>query len=84
VIPLQVAVLVLVGLAGTCVVLTRDLLRLAIVNSLYGLTLTVLFLLLQAPDVALSMIVVGSVASPVVLLAAIAKVRERNGGGGGG
>jgi energy-converting hydrogenase B subunit D len=82
VIPLQVAALVLVGLAGTAVVLTRDLLRLAIVNSLYGLTLTVLFLVLQAPDVALAMIVVGSVAAPVVLLAAIAKVRARDEGDG--
>jgi uncharacterized MnhB-related membrane protein len=40
--------------------------------------LTVHFLVFQAPDVALSMIVVGSIASPVVLLAAIAKVRARD------
>ena len=80
-IPLQVVIMVLVGVAGTAVVLTRDLLRLAIVNAFYGLTLTVLFLVFQAPDVALSMIVVGSIASPVVLLAAIAKVRARDDGG---
>jgi energy-converting hydrogenase B subunit D len=78
VIPLQLVIIVLVGVAGTAVVLTRDLLRLAIVNAFYGLTLTVLFLVFQAPDVALSMIVVGSIASPVVLLAAIAKVRARD------
>ena len=77
-IPLQLVVMILVGIAGTAVVLTRDLLRLAILNAFYGLVLTVLFLVLQAPDVALSMIVVGSVAGPVVLLAAIAKVRARD------
>ena len=81
-IPLQVVALILAGVAGTAVVLTRDLLRLAIVNAFYGTVLVVLFLVLQAPDVALSMIVVGSIASPVVLLAAIAKVRAREDKGG--
>ena len=78
-IPLQLVVITLVGLAGTAVVLTRDLLRLAVVNAFFGLALTALFLVLQAPDVALSMIVVGSIASPVVLLAVIARVREHDG-----
>jgi uncharacterized MnhB-related membrane protein len=76
VIPLQLAALLMVGLAGTTVVLIRDPLRLTIVNSVYGLTLTILFLVFQAPDVALSMIVVGGIAYPIVLLAAIAKVRS--------
>jgi hypothetical protein len=35
-IPLQLVIIVLVGVAGTAVVLTRDLLRLAIVNAFYG------------------------------------------------
>jgi uncharacterized MnhB-related membrane protein len=76
VIPLQIAALLMVGLAGTTVVLMRDPLRMTIVNSVYGLTLTILFLVFQAPDVALSMIVVGGIAYPIVLLAAIAKVRS--------
>jgi energy-converting hydrogenase B subunit D len=80
VIPLQLAALLMVGLAGTTVVLMRDPLRMTIVNSVYGLTLTILFLVLQAPDVALSMIVVGGIAYPIVLLAAIAKVRSGKGG----
>ncbi len=74
-IPLQLAALLMVGLAGTTVVLVRDPLRMTILNAIYGLTLTILFLVFQAADVALSMIVVGGIAFPVVLLAAIAKVR---------
>jgi energy-converting hydrogenase B subunit D len=75
VIPLQLAILLFVALAGTAVVLARDPLRQAIVNGVYGLVLTILFVVFQAPDVALSMLVVGSIAYPLVLLAAIKKVR---------
>jgi energy-converting hydrogenase B subunit D len=74
-IPLQVAALLMVGLAGTTVVLVRDPLRMTLLNAIYALTLTVLFLVFQAPDVALSMLVVGGIAYPIVLLAAISKVR---------
>ena len=74
-IPLQVAVLLFVAMAGTAVVLSRDPLRQAIVNSVYGLVLTLLFVVFQAPDVALSMLVVGSVAYPLVLVVSIKKVR---------
>ena len=38
--------------------------------------LTLLFVVLQAPDVALSMLVVGAVAYPLVLLVAIAVIRK--------
>ncbi|HWJ31235.1 MAG TPA: hydrogenase subunit MbhD domain-containing protein [Gaiellaceae bacterium] len=75
-IPLQLAALLMVGLVATTVVLVRDPLRMTIINVVYGLTLTILFLVFQAPDVALSMLVVGGIAYPVVLLAAIAKVRS--------
>lgn len=74
-IPLQVTVLVLVALAGLAVVAARDPLRQVVVNGLFGLLLVVLFLVFQAPDVALSMLVVGSVGYPVVLLIAITRVR---------
>jgi energy-converting hydrogenase B subunit D len=76
VIPLQLAALVMVGLAGTTVVLVRDPLRMTIVNAVYALALTILFLVFQAPDVALSMLVVGGIAYPIVLLAVIARVRS--------
>jgi energy-converting hydrogenase B subunit D len=74
-IPLQVVVLLFVAAAGTAVVLSRDLVRMAIVASLYALLLVVLFVVFQAPDVALSELVVGAVGYPLVLLAAIARSR---------
>ena len=77
-IPLQVAALVLVGAGGLAVVLARDLLRQALLNSFFGLQLVVLFLVFQAPDVALSAITVGSAAAPLVLTIAILTVRRRD------
>jgi energy-converting hydrogenase B subunit D len=77
VIPLQIVVLALVAAAGLAVVLQGDPLRQVIVNGLYGLVLVVLFMVFQAPDVALSMLVVGSIAYPVVVLIAIARVRGK-------
>ena len=72
---LQAVALTMVGLAGLGVVLTRDPLRQAIVVSFFGMLLGILFFILQAPDVALSEIVVGAVASPLMILLAVAKVR---------
>jgi uncharacterized MnhB-related membrane protein len=77
VIPLQVVVIALVALAAPAVVLTRDLVRLALASSMFALLLVVFFLVLQAPDVALSELVVGAVAYPLVIVVAI--VRERGG-----
>jgi uncharacterized MnhB-related membrane protein len=74
-IPLQVVIIVLVGAGALGVVLQRDPLRQTIVNGLYALLLVVLLVVFQAPDVALSMLVVGSIAYPLVLLVAIARVR---------
>jgi len=68
----------MVGLAGTTVVLARDPLRMTLLNAVYALTLTILFLVFQAPDVALSMLVVGGIAYPIILLAAISKVRAKD------
>jgi energy-converting hydrogenase B subunit D len=79
VIPLQALLLVLMGFVGTTVVLARDPLRQAIVNSVYGLIGVLLFVVFQAPDVALSELVVGTVAMPLVLLAAILRVRSKDG-----
>lgn len=71
-IPLQVVVIALVGAAGLAVVLTRDLVRLAMISSVFAVLLVVLFLVLQAPDVALSELVVGAVGLPVVIAVAVA------------
>jgi len=77
VIVLQVVSLALVASGAVAVVLVRDLARQALVNALYGLALAVLFLVFQAPDVALSEVVVGAIAVPLVLLAAIRRVGRR-------
>ncbi len=65
----------LVGLAGAGVVFTREPLNQAVALGLYGILLGLLFLLLQAPDVALSQIVVATVATPLMILFALAKIR---------
>jgi uncharacterized MnhB-related membrane protein len=62
---LQATILVLVAVGGTAVVATRDRLRQAMVASFFGILLAILFFVLQAPDVALSEIVVGAVALPL-------------------
>lgn len=67
--------LFLVAVCGTCVVLARDPLRQALMASLYGLVLGLLFFVFQAPDVALSQTVVGAVALPLMILLALARVR---------
>ena len=65
----------MVAASGLAVVLTRDPLRQAIVVSFFGMLLGILFFTFQAPDVALSQIAVGAVASPLMILLALAKVR---------
>ena len=73
---LQVLLFLLLALAGTQVVRTREPLSQAIAVSFYGLVLAMLFFLHQAPDVALSQIVVGAIALPLMILLALAKVRR--------
>ena len=76
-IPLQAMLIALVAHAGQAVVLTSDLVRLAMISGVFALLLTVLFVVLQAPDVALSELVVGVVGFPLVIVVAI--VMERKG-----
>ena len=74
----QAVTMVLVGMLALGTVLTREPLHQAIVYSLFGGALAVLFLVVQAPDVALSEIVVGSVAWPAMVLFTLAKARDRD------
>ncbi len=74
---LQAVVLVLVAVFGGAVVLTREPLRQAIVASFFGQVLALMFFVFQAPDVALSQIVVGAVAQPLMIMLAISKIRAR-------
>ncbi|HEX4666175.1 MAG TPA: hydrogenase subunit MbhD domain-containing protein [Chthoniobacterales bacterium] len=73
---LQVVMFLLVAAGGTLTVLTRDPLRQALIFSLYGLLMTILFVVIKAGDVALSELAVGAAATPLMLLAAIASVRN--------
>jgi uncharacterized MnhB-related membrane protein len=72
-----VAALTLVALAGTAVVLTRQPGRQAVTYAFFGLTLTVLFVILQAPDVALSQVGVGTAVVPLMVMLAIRTMRAR-------
>ena len=75
-VPLQAVAFALVALGAPLVVLTRDPLRQALVNGVYGVSLVVLFVVLAAPDPALSMLVVSGIAYPLVILSAVARVRS--------
>jgi uncharacterized MnhB-related membrane protein len=77
VIPLQIVAFALVALGAPLVVITRDPLRQALVNGVYGVSLVCLFVVLQAPDPALSMLVVSGIGYPLVVVAAIARSRAR-------
>lgn len=79
--PLQYLLLGLLAVAGPAVVLTREPVQQAIAVGFYGLVMALLFFVFQAPDVALSQIVVGAVALPLMILLAVAKVRRREAAG---
>jgi uncharacterized MnhB-related membrane protein len=74
---LQLIALVVVMLGGTAVVLIPEPLRQTMVLGVFGLALTFLFLTFQAPDVALSEIVVSAVGLPIIVLAALRKIRQQ-------
>lgn len=70
--------LTLVALAGTAVVAANIPERQAVTLSFYGLTLTVLFLALQAPDVALSQLGIGAAIVPLMVMLAIRTITGRH------
>ena len=74
---LQIAALAAVAVGGGAVVLARDPLRQTLVLSVFGMSLVMLFFVFQAPDVALSEIVVSTVGLPVMILLALRKVRQQ-------
>lgn len=74
----MVALWLMVAAGALAVVLSRDPRRQAIVTGFYGMLLTLTFLLLEAPDVALSQLVVGTLATPGLLLLALSRLRRRS------
>jgi uncharacterized MnhB-related membrane protein len=73
---IQLVALAAVAVGGTVTVFVRDLVRQAMAAGIFGLALAVLFFLFEAPDVALSQIVVASVAVPLMVLLTLAKLRR--------
>jgi energy-converting hydrogenase B subunit D len=67
--------LTLVLAGGVAVVFTGNVERQAVTLSLYGLLMTLLFVLLSAPDVALSQVVVGTAIVPLMVMLTIRKIR---------
>lgn len=59
---------------GTAVALTREPTRQALVLSAYGLVLGGLMVALQAPDVALAQIAIGTAIVPLLVVLTVAKV----------
>jgi energy-converting hydrogenase B subunit D len=75
-----IAVALTLVLAGAvAVVFTDDPGRQAVTLSVYGLLMSVLFVLLSAPDVALSQIVVGTAIVPLMVMLTIRKIRGDRG-----
>lgn len=69
--------LLLIAVSGFMVVRTRDVTAQTLSLSFYGLLLALMFFLFQAPDVALSQIVVGAVALPLIIMLAIARMQHK-------
>ncbi|HEY1794697.1 MAG TPA: DUF4040 domain-containing protein [Stellaceae bacterium] len=67
--------LLLAAASGAVVVLTRDPRAQVFAMAANGLVLTLLFFTLQAPDVALSELAVGTAATPLLFLVTLAVVR---------
>ena len=66
-----------VAVLGAAVVLTRRPIDQIIVFGLFGAAMALLFFLLQAPDVALSQIAVGTLAIPALLLVTLMKTSDK-------
>ncbi|HYZ39285.1 MAG TPA: DUF4040 domain-containing protein [Stellaceae bacterium] len=65
----------LAAAAGTGVVLTREPRRQVLALAINGLALSLLFMALQAPDVAYSEIAVGTAALPLMFLALLVSIK---------
>jgi energy-converting hydrogenase B subunit D len=73
---LQMFILCFAGILGTAVVLTRDPRSQVIGLSFFGLVLSAMFFIFQAPDVALSQIAIGAIALPLMFMLTMAKIRR--------
>lgn len=70
----QVLALLLVAASGTVVAYTQHPVRQAMASGVFGVALAVAFLLLQAPGVAMAVVVVAGVAIPAMVLVTVTNV----------
>lgn len=68
---------VLAAAVATAAVRTRDPVRQAVVLSALGLVLALVFMLFQAPDVALSQLAVGTAVTPLLILLTVRTIARR-------
>lgn len=80
---LLVLLFLLVAASGTGVALSREPRHQVLAMSANGLSLALLFMALQAPDVAFAELVVGAAAVPLLVLAVLASIRMDHGSQGG-
>jgi energy-converting hydrogenase B subunit D len=74
---LQICALAVVCVSGTAIALTPSPLRQTLLMAIFGFALTALFFAFQAPDVALSELVVAGVAMPMIILAALRRLADQ-------
>ncbi|SOE07206.1 hydrogenase subunit MbhD domain-containing protein [Streptomyces sp. Ag109_G2-15] len=72
-----VVALLLVAASATAAVAQREPARQALVLSVLGVVLAVLFTALQAPDVGLSQLAVGSALTPLLIMLSVRKVSRQ-------
>lgn len=75
---LQSILFIFLAIGGTAVVFTRNPVNQAIGLAFYGVLLSLMFFLLRAPDVALSQIVIGAFAVPLMVLVTLARMRRED------
>ena len=76
---LNVILLAVIVLCAVAVSVTRDLLSAVIIFMIQGLAMSVIWILLQAPDLAITEAAVGTGISTVLMLAALRKIHSIQG-----
>jgi energy-converting hydrogenase B subunit D len=71
------ALMLLIAASGLVVVCTRDVTKQVLALSFYGIVMALAFFFFQAPDVALSQVVVGAVALPLMIMLALSRMKFR-------
>ena len=76
---LNVILLAVIVICAVAVSLTRDLLSAVIIFMIQGLAMSVVWIMLQAPDLAITEAAVGAGISSILMVAALKKIRAIGG-----